>query len=83
MKTNGSRKAIASAIRRLWFATAIRNCCRRTALGRPPADERRGCGGADGAHRGTAWCTHLRELSTITSVTANETASSTIAIADA
>ena len=33
MKANGSRKAIASAIRMLWFATAIRNCFRRTALG--------------------------------------------------
>ena len=34
-------------------------------------------------HRGTAWCTQRREFRTITSVTANETASSSIASADA
>src|SRR5258708_35735316 len=42
-----------------------------------------GRGGSGGRHRGTAWCTHLRELRTMTSVTANETTSSSIAIADA
>ena len=38
---------------------------------RAPTDDR-GRPGRSG-HRGTAWCTHLRELSTITSVTANDT----------
>ena len=83
MKTNGARNAIASAIRMLWFATAIRNRCRRTRLRRAAADERSGAAVPTARHRGTAWCTHLRELSTITSVTANETTSSSIAIADA
>ena len=83
MKTNGARNAIAAAISTLWFATPSRNLRRRTAAG-----GRRRTNGARGRcgrrrHCGTAWCTHLRELRTITSVTANETPSRSTAIADA
>ena len=81
MKTNGARNAIATAISTLCFAIEISSRFRRTAARRAPTDDR-GRPGRSG-HRGTAWCTHLRELSTITSVTANDTISSSIAIADA
>ena len=83
MKTNGARNAIATAISTLWFAT-------RDQQSLPAYARRAGAGGRSSArrrraarHRGTAWCTHLRELRTITSVTANDTTSSSIAIADA
>ena len=73
---------MARAISTLW----LRDCERGSAAGARAAGaapgERRASAARD-RHRGTAWCTHLRELRTITSVTANETTSSSIAIADA
>ena len=86
MKTNGARKMIAPAISRLWSATAIRKRRRRTSAGgfRRTIASVVGASMNGAAHRPPAWkCTKRFELSTIASTTANETASSSIAIAEA